>query len=297
MPALAKMPSVSSPKVTPPSDFRALVLAIAAKPNGFAIALEILVMRIHVDKKKLHPDIMDAGKELLRRYSFTKENQGRDDHNLSTVIEKCLIGEDDAAIAIEIYGNLARAVAQHEAYAFEHDHFLSALFKAQPSGMLDAFFDSGSENQNLRKRIVFELSGDHYAYPFDGVPVNELIEWCEKEPARRYPAAASAIAFLHQGGPSPPDWNNAAIALLSGAPDPIVVLAEFRKRFRPNSWSGSLATAMEGPLPLLRKLKEHPNANVVAFAVREERLLSEEVEKQRRRETQEDRAQDEGFED
>ena len=60
----------------PGPEFRDLMLAIGAKPDGNRIALEILSMRLHSDstaKREPLPETIEAGRVLLEQYSF----QGR----------------------------------------------------------------------------------------------------------------------------------------------------------------------------------------------------------------------------
>jgi hypothetical protein len=78
--------------------------------------------------------------------------------------------------------------------------------------------------------------------------------------------------------------------------DPLAVLKKYAKRFPPQSWSGSLATAMEAPLTPLSALEKDPNAAIANFAKAEGLRLRQKIEKVRRQETAEDRQTDERFE-
>lgn len=282
-----------------PRDLKPLLLAIAAKPAGFAIAVDILAMRIYSDKsqeRELHPEIIEAGKELLRGTRFERESQNHD-YNLRTIIENCLRVEAGASVAQQMYDNLNKAIAARETYAFEHDRLVHSLFKMQPEAMLDAFFGRVGKDHTLTWSIFLDTDDDHHINPLDAVSVDGLVDWCDVDPSQRYPALATSITLFARADQNAPlDWSDKAKALLERAPDPLTVLAEFVKRFRPQGWSGSRAALMESRLPLLRKLEEHPERRVADFARREGARLKEEVDQWRKHETEEDRLRDETFE-
>ena len=121
-------------------DLKELLLAIAAKPNGFSPALEILGMRLYSDdlRKQGHaPEIMGAGRELLRQLRFTKKTD-REDHRLEEVGKACLVGADGAEVALEICRKLKDAVSKRETYSFNNGALLQGLLGAQPAAVLDS---------------------------------------------------------------------------------------------------------------------------------------------------------------
>ncbi len=59
-----------------------LLLLIADQPDGFDVAVEILYMRLYLDRsaqREHEPRLLEAGRELLQRVTFRKSNQ-RGDH-------------------------------------------------------------------------------------------------------------------------------------------------------------------------------------------------------------------------
>ena len=91
-------------------------------------------------------------------------------------------------------------------------------------------------------------------------------------------------------------WSEIAQALLDRAPDRLAIVKEYAQRFRPHSYSGSLATAMEAALAPLRRLEDDADQTVAAFARAERTRLRQEIESSRRYETETDRRTDERFE-
>ena len=122
----------------PGPEFRDLMLAIGAKPDGDRIALEILSMRLHSDstaKREPLPETIEAGRVLLEQYSF----QGRgnradhDDYKLGVVSSKCLVGPEGVPIARKLWRALKAATESYEVSGSEHDDLLKALLKGNLS--------------------------------------------------------------------------------------------------------------------------------------------------------------------
>ena len=157
------------------------------------------------------------------------------------------------------------------------------------------FAGSVAEKQ-IGLEIMHDVTSLDKANPVDAVPQEKLPAWCERDRSERYPVAASVVTLFRQEGGKSLEWSDTAQALLRQAPDPLAVLKRYVGRFRPGSWSGSLAAAMEAPLTPLRALEEDPNAAIAEFAKAEGRRLRQEVERVRRHETEEDKQTDERFE-
>lgn len=281
------------------SDLRTLLLALASEPSGWDSAVEILHMRLfsdHQDKRQTDQALIEAGRELLKSFQFKKHNQN-DGHRIGSVIKACLAGPDGVNSARALCARFKEAIAAHEAYAFENDKLLRNLFKAQPLVALDAFFGGDTANQKRGCEIILEAS-DHHPNPLDNVPLADLLSWCSAQPDKRFPLMARAVSVFkgRQDQSSPVAWSETALALIDKAPDRVAVLKRFASQFRPMSWSGSRAVAMESYQPLLEALAQHADTAVAAFARSEEQRLRSEIEAERQRENREDRDRDESFE-
>jgi len=282
----------------PAGNLRDLLLLIAEQPDGFDVALEILSMRLYSDRsaqRQHEPELLEAGRELLRRVRFRRGNQ-RDDYDLAGVVRTCLTGPEAGPLAAEVASRLRQAVAAYETYAFDNDDLLKALLRVQPIAALDALFD-GDERERRAGIGVFDHLHDHRSNPADEISCEELIAWCDRDREARYPLAASIITFARRTEESGPQvWSEQAKAILAHAPDPRSVLAVFVERFRPMSWSGSRAALMESNARLLDSLEGLVPAESVQFAVEAKVQLGQAIAEERRRETEEDRDRDERFE-
>jgi hypothetical protein len=192
---------------------------------------------------------------------------------------------------------LKKAVANREVYAFSQSELLKSLFKAQPGVALDELLGGDDAERKLGRQIITDAS-HHHANPLALVPLDVLVTWCDRKPNEHYPFMASVIPVFEgkQDQPSPLGWSAAALAILDKAPDRVAALRQFVGRFRPRSWSGSRAAAMETRLPLLRQLETHADSDVATFAKADGARLRKEIDQERERETKDDKANDERFE-
>lgn len=275
-----------------------LLLLIADQPDGFDVALEILYMRLFSDRsaqREHEPELLEAGRELLKRITFCKGNQHRD-HALATVAKQCLAGQDTSPIAVAIMTRMKSALTVYETTLSYNKELLEALLAAQPAAVLDAFFEDDWTNQQ-RYAIEFSLHSRHSTNPADAIHCEALIDWCEGDRERRYQLAASFVTFAcrpeEQGRLA---WSEQAQALLISAPDPRTVLEMFIERFRPRSWGGSRAALMEANAQLLDSLESLIPGHLNPFVAEAKAKLAQEIESARQRETERDRVKDERFE-
>jgi hypothetical protein len=275
-----------------------ILSGIAAKPGGVTVACEILYMRFHSDRdKKLAsaPELIEAGRDLLQSVVFTNKDNAQD-HRIATLVKVCLTGDDGLSAFTAVCENFKEAVASHKAYAFRYDDLIQSLFKARPIDALDEFLGGDAANQKLGVKI-FSEGIRHSKSPFAFVEPEQFIKWCDQKPAERYLVAAAVVPLFQTERDAPPgDFSVSALSLLERAPDPVEFLKIFVHRFRPMSWSGSRAAIMETRLPLLQKLEGHADPRIADFAKEEGPRLTQEVERERRWETENDRDSDERFE-
>jgi len=287
-----------APNQIPAHDLKELVLTIAAKPDGFSPALEILRMRLYSDdqEKRDHaPEIIEAGHQLLRQFTFAKKTD-REDYRVGTIVKSCLVGEEGAATAREICLKLKDSVSKHETYSFNHGDLLKSLLATQPAAVLDGLCCGEANEIKLGTRIIEDL-GRFDKNLLDAVPEGDLLGWCDEEPDGRYVIAAAGISIsLDPEWTRPRRWTNIALTLLEKAPDRVALLRQFVRQFRPRSWSGSRAAIVASYAKLLDELEGHSDLALTEFVAQEKVRLTKEIEVERRAETLQDRATDERFE-
>ena len=275
-----------------------LILSIADRTNGIAVAIDILSTRFHHDKSSKRipePILLEAGRELMRRISFGAWSE-HIDYDLAGIAQVCLSGRQHGSIAATAVSRLARAVAARETYAYDNRELLKTLLKMHPSSTLDALFAGEVEDEDEFAN-VFDRFGQPGENAADGISCEALVEWCSIDSKRRFPLAASIITFSNQrDGDACPVWSAQAKALLSGAPDRQSVLMTIVQRFTPMSWSGSRAALIAKNAQLLDDLSWLSSPELAAFAEGMKAGLQDEIARERQWEAQRDRARDERFE-
>lgn len=275
-----------------------LLLLIADQPDGFDVAVDILSMRLDADnsaQREHGQEILEAGRQLLRRATFQGNNQGRD-YELAGIVKACLSGTDAGSIVVELTARLKQAVVAYETYSFHNEQLLRALLELQPVIALDTLF-TNDENDQWLGFDIFRSLGENGNNPADVISCEDLIAWCESDGERHYPLAASIITFARQPDASGSlDWSEQARALLSHAPDPRAILPVLIERFRPMSWSGSRAAVMEANAQLLDNLEPLVPPAIMPFVAEAKAQFAQEVARERQQETEQDRERDERFE-
>lgn len=285
----------------PGRELKKLLTELASKDGGFEVAVEILSQRLFSDrsqKRAINPELIAAGRQLLKQLAFSKRGK-KDDHQIGELIKVCLSGPSADDDVKDICARLLAAIAARKTYGFEYDQLLQGLFKAQPKAALDGFFGSSNEDLNRACQLMRDIS-HHHTNPLDFVPVATLLAWCEAERGERYPLMAKVVSvFAGKAADAEAPalkWSDAATALLEKAPDKIEILKIFIQRFRPMSWSGSRAAVMEARLPLLTAMGKHREGVFATIARVEAERFKQEIELERKHETERDKEADERFE-
>lgn len=279
------------------SDFSELVRMIAIKPDGIDIAVDILVMRIHGQptEEPLSNLISLLGQELVLLYNFSQKNSraSHNDHCLATIIKKCFLDKMAAKKAKLVCNSIINALRDHKIYSLEdYSNVLEAIAIRQPIPFLDVILGEGDINHRLDWGIF-----NAGKIPLVAIKENIIIDWCEVNPEDRYFTIASTLTPYQTNTETKLlEWTPLALAIIDKCPDPLAILQQFRYRFRPMSWSGSRAEAMQKRLKLVSDLKSHANAIVSSWALKEENIFEEEIHNEREYERKRENDRNECFE-
>ncbi|NPV20373.1 hypothetical protein [Bradyrhizobium aeschynomenes] len=285
----------------PGPEFRDLVLAIARKPGGCAVGLEMVSMRLHADrsdKRDPLPEVREAGRIVLDAFEFSEKGNRttRQDYELGIVAKASLAGADGAPVARRLCRRLMTAAAKHAISGYDYDDLLKALLAAHPYDILDELFP---EDAKTRRQSVYLLNNllRFHKTVLDEVPDEVILTWCDRAPAARYPLATSVVPlFKRPKDREPHEWTPLTGKLLEKAPDPHLVLNEIINRLHPTSWGGSLATKLEGRLKLLNTLPGGDAPSLAPAVAQAKTKMEAQIVAQRRREQEEDRARSNKFE-
>lgn len=293
------------------ADFKALVLAIAGRPDGLNAAIDILYMRVSSpssEKSSVSNAEREVAQALLERVTFEEKRQG-ESHELAALVKRCLHDPEDAQLARNICVRLLDAIDTYKVSPWDYTALVTEIASRFPRVALEEFVERDEQTAEGR-RGLFSTFRETHPCPLRKIDDQTLISWAKEKPETRFAALAGAIVGWR--GPNAeqnPDtaeeaddevaglkWTRAALRLIHEAPDPEAVLKEFAERFRPSGWSGSLANILAGREPLLLFLVEDPDPRISQWAKAAIPKLAEEVDYWRKFEAKEDRARDERFE-
>jgi hypothetical protein len=278
-----------------------LLKKILSKEEDLGVTIEILQMRFHGrnDKSpKVSNSLIAVAQDVLLTYAFDEKlrSQGNRDDDLAEIARISLSGKEGIPAARQVAQKLANAIMEQRVYAFDYPRLLDSLAQAQPIVFLDVFMGDNSVDDNQRSRM-FSYDVVRRGNPLNQIPDGELLCWCEKDPAVRYPMIASAIqAFTKSGETGKLEWKPVVYAIFERAPDLDAILEHLADATRPRSWSGSLADILLSRTVLFQDLYEHDNAKIRAWAKAQYSDLQESIRKQREWEEQHRRERDERFE-
>lgn len=272
-----------------PSDFATLMRGVAAKDGGPEVALQVLHMRLHDEKKQppIDPVIRQLGRDLLRAYPLCSSRR-REDANLADLVTHCLVGSEGGDAAEHVLRRLKIALQRYHAYGHEHDELVGALFKVQPRVALDFFLDRQFKPHQGRYSRTLIHSFDNHGWPIAKTPIEELLAWAAEEPGERHRRiAASVSVFLGRASDGEDDGEALTplgLALLEATPDRAAILAEFDSQIMPRSWSGSLSNVLERRVSALKHLQKFPDKAVQDWSSQWRDQIEERIPRERARE-------------
>lgn len=238
-------------------DFNRLLLEIAEKPDGLAISMEILNMRLRFGMDRSQSSnlqIAEIGCELIGRITFAKERKRNFDYTLSVIAKACLVGNRGTATIRKVCGNLKTAIAKSETYPFYQRDLLQTLLSIQPLMVLEGLCsEDGIGDPALGIRIL-EQASQSDAHPFDAISEPDLLKWCEQSPETRYADVARGITAFRKSNTGQYEWTERARKVLSQAPNRKQVLKAFSRQFSPAIYQSSLAGIVYSNAELLDEL-------------------------------------------
>lgn len=281
-----------------PSKLRLLTDAIRKKPNGFAVASDLLSMRLHSASKeeRENPELAAVGRDLLQHLTFAPADNMQD-HRLTQVATLSLRGPAGRPTAIAICERMKSAIENNSIYHLNCDQFVRTVLTLQPAAALDTLLGDSADTAKTGYTVIQDVARYHdQTNPLDGISDDTLVDWCNENPDFRYPLMSELVSFGQSPANGSQKWSSIALRILHEAPDPKIVLANFVDRFSPNQWEGSLSEHLERNLPLLNELNDHLRTELGDLALTKRIELQGEIDRLRERERMRDRYGDESFE-
>lgn len=280
-------------------DFYKLIKLISSQPKGLEVAIKILHMRLHGQKKneQHNKTIIGLGQELLTMFQFQRKTSRNDrsDYELSEIIKASYVINSAKENAKILGDKLLKGFMSYDIYPWDYSRVLEALASTQPQAFLETFLESNEDNREIDRLFLDDLRTR--ANPISKINKEFIIEWCEANPETRYLSLARVIMpYCKCKESNKLHWTPLALEIIENSAEPVEILDTFRYSFLPRSWSGSLAAIMERRLHLIYELKEHQDRSVVNWAIKQQAVLEGTIRKEREKELNEERRRNERFE-
>lgn len=272
-----------------------LLQRLSIKPEGIEIAIDVLSMHIFDNPNPIGPRVMDLGRSLVASVPL-KDQNSRIDHAQGRLVGFFLKGVEGEPAARMLLAELRKGFDEYTLSRYDLTDTLAAVFKVQPKAALDILVgdDSDQGDTYLRRRA---LAGGRRSSALSSVPIDTLIEWCEKgSPSRWSHVAPMLPAFESEANGAGLKWSEKVVRLLDSAPNPIDVAKSLVELIEPMSWSGSRSEAIKERLPLLDDLERLLGIEYIEQVALWRSQITRTIDREARRELEEYRARDERFE-
>ncbi|SEG33199.1 hypothetical protein SAMN05421751_1333 [Jhaorihella thermophila] len=278
----------------PQKRLRELAERLLDKPNGDAIVLDALSMKLHrasPAKDALGREFRRIGLKAAARIIKRSRNDpgGTIDHALEKVIEAALSFDGNEDLKTAWLDAIFSVIDERHGYVHSFENAVRVTAAKCPEEFLDRVFSGDEETQ--RTRIFLLERGGLDKTSLGAIAGDTLIEWCNRNRAPEVwrTVAASINPWVEDGTNNRVELSEQAIKFLEAAPSPDEILGAYASKIAPMFWSGSRADIMESRLGALESLMVHSNEAIASAA----ESIVPEVKKQICREREAERSRDE----
>lgn len=273
-----------------------LLERLGIKPDGRAIALDILHMHIFGEPKPIGPQLTTCAHSLIANSPLTRHDHGLD-HALGDLIQRFLVGSDGEAPARALLGRIHEAIEKFTVSRYDFTETLKALFKVQPTLALDSLVGDDDEEDAAGYARRSALSGGRRSSALLAIPEDALLQWCRVGGPDRWTRVAPLVpAYDAKAEGAPLEWSNLVKSLIANAPNPTAVAGAVVDVLIPMSWSGSRAEIIRQRLPLLDQLEQLVGPGHEEEIAQWRQNITKVMEREARRELEEHRSRNERFE-
>jgi hypothetical protein len=252
----------------PAGTFAALLNRISALPGGASIALENLNMRTFNQRKPgaaaVEVELIECGRELLCSCPLDG-SEGRSDHLIYVVgelIRLCLSGPDGSLAAGRFIAHL-RSKTSDGMPSFLISEIVPALIEVQPELVLDAFFDSITDDVVVLQ--AEEPSIRDSLRLLDRVPTQVLDSWISEKPDQR---ACDIVPYITCVTPvaNGASWSEKFVSAVSRTPERVDAYKAAECQLIPSGFRGQVASTVSITKPLVQRLTKESDVPVAEWA-------------------------------
>tara|TARA_Y100001001_G_scaffold156989_1_gene174492 strand:- start:14511 stop:18365 length:3855 start_codon:yes stop_codon:yes gene_type:complete len=279
-----------------------LAQRLLSKPNGDAVVLDSLSMKLHGNE-----GAMDALSSALRLVGLKAAIQriqrehsdpgGSMDYDMERVVGVALRLDGNDTEKLEWLDTIVAVIDEHHGCIYAFESAIETTIALMPEAFLKRAFE-GTEKEQYRRLLFLRDEGLRQS-PLAKIDVQFLIEWCSaKNDNSLWASIAAGIRLWStdeaQGGIA--TISDSAIKFLEASPQPEAVLEAFAERVTPSSWSGSRANVMQPRLDAIGVLVEHERPEISKAAKSVSAKLAKLIKSEREREKREDEEREQRFE-
>ncbi|MGH9897045.1 MAG: hypothetical protein ACREA0_34615, partial [bacterium] len=210
-----------------------LLEAIAARPGGVDVAIEILSMRFHgtdADQNQFSNKLKAAGRRLLvDLFGSARVHGSRDlDYEVAGIMAICLNQDAPDEEVVSVLQSIGDRIRTGSVFRLSYPSTLLKAAELHPLEFLDASLGQWDGDQLA---WMFSDSDSHYRNPLSAIHEEHLLSWCSVDPVTRFARAAAAIepfiAVVGGDGEQTVVLSPIAIRLLESAGDPSEVMSVY----------------------------------------------------------------------
>lgn len=232
------------------------------KDNGVEEAFDTLCMVIHCTDKKdddYKKELAAHIRQFLINLDWANINRdyGRTEHDLDVVLNFALkLTASENEVAVILQKIIEAENTENKRFYYDCGEILEPFFQYFPRLTLDIIYipDENGSYTNANRMVSKNIS-ERRESAIANVPKKMLLEWCDYAPEHRYTFAAKTCRLFDEFNEQTNEIRLSEVAksVFANAPDKKLVLSIITERFRPSSWSGSLAGILEKRKPLLNE--------------------------------------------
>jgi hypothetical protein len=275
-----------------PETISRLVAACAeADDQGPVIALDLLVMRIH--RSKLEESLYDTVKSLMLRPGLLSllDSTARvmDGYHFEVLAKAYLSQAGDDEFAASLMDGLANSISSDHSYTVRQSsesliiHLVNNFCDVVWPVLQGCFVNAGS---------IFRFRMEHILEDLDVAGVfgeERLLAWCEEDEKARHWVARIANPLQENNTDAQyPSWTPFATALLDRYGSDPDLLSSLASSIYSGSWTGSSVPRLTRHREAYSELLSHQRPDVVRWARDAIDWLDANIEKERKRDEEQD---------
>lgn len=291
----------------PPDIIERLANSLSSIADGDAEAIHLLGMVVHTAEERGEKFVGDIAYRIgrfLAHVNFSNCNtaEAMVDHHLIGLITFALSNTSCESLDNEMLQNvIAWEQSEQRTYAYRRGRYLQPFFKLRPRLALDAIYQPDADGRYwTAARLAADFHNERGSRPMEAMSPDAALDWCSTSPNDRFLFIAATCDLY---APKKPDEEHTdrrlseiARRTFDAAPDKKAVLKLYVDRLMPMQWSGSRAEKLRQRLGILDDLTSVASEDDAKIVISERARLTEMVAEMKKREDEEEKASNEGFE-